>query len=291
MRERRAIGASGIAGPLKDSVKTARRTTAHWTRSFRCLPDFLIIGTQKGGTTSLYHYLRKHPQVLGATKKEVHYFNRNFDRGTRWYRGHFPLTAMVGLLSRARGRGITGETTPDYLFNALVPARVQEVLPGCSKIVLLRNPVERAYSHYRHRRRRGGEVRSFDQAIDEELALHARSALPDTPGFFMSGEYAMNSYLSRGLYVDQLQRWFMHHDRDTFLILQSEEFFAEPAAVYGDVLKFLDLDTWRPRTMKKYNFFGESESILPGTRDRLTDFFGPANERLFDLLGRSFDWG
>ena len=130
------------------------------------LPDFVIIGAQRSGTGRLYGLLTRHPDVERASVKEVHYFDRpdNFRRGIEWYRRRFP--------ARRRGsqRHITGEATPSYLVDPPVPERIAEAVPEVRLIVLLRDPVARAYSHFHMAYRKGNETRSFEEAVEEEQA-------------------------------------------------------------------------------------------------------------------------
>src|SRR5438067_227401 len=138
------------------------------THSWRLLPDFLIIGTQRGGTTSLYHYLKTHPCVESATTSDTHFFDKKFSKGLGWYRGHFP-TWMEKYYAQMRGqRFVTGEASSSYLFHPHVPKRVVQVLPHVKLIVLLRNPVDRAYSQYYHAIELGHETLSFEEAIASE---------------------------------------------------------------------------------------------------------------------------
>src|SRR5580692_9445955 len=124
------------------------------------LPGFLIVGAQRCGTTSMYRALSEHPEVRKAVlHKGVHYFDMNYGRGLGWYRAHFPL---------ARGGGVTFESSPYYLFHPLAAERIAADLPGVKLIVLVRDPVERAYSAYTHERARGFETESFEQAIERE---------------------------------------------------------------------------------------------------------------------------
>ena len=118
------------------------------TAPFRALPDFLIVGAQKGGTSSLYAYLAQHPSVLPSFRKEVKFFDCNYFCGHTWYRAHFPLRYKL-----SRGNRITGEGTPNYLFHPTALQRLALTLIDVKIIILLRNPADRAYSHYQHQKR------------------------------------------------------------------------------------------------------------------------------------------
>src|SRR5690242_4033623 len=179
------------------------------TSPVRLLPDFLVIGAQRGGTTSLYQYLQVHPFIEPATTKEVHFFDRRFHKGLAWYRGHFPTALEKYRADRLHNRlFLIGEATPDYLFHPHTPRRVARILPWVKLIVLLRNPVERAYSHYHHAVDLGYEHLPFEEAIrreEERLGTEREKMLKNQ--YYKSCAYMELSYLSRGIYVEQLQAW------------------------------------------------------------------------------------
>lgn len=244
-------------------------------------PGFLIIGAQKAGTTSLYDYLVLHPEVGPAQTKEVHYFDINGHRRESWYRGHFPPSSA--------GYKITGEATPYYLFHPFVPARVGARLPEVKLIVLLRDPVTRALSHHNYLCRLGLETLELEAALDhEELRLAGQEFRLANPRY-RSHEHQHHSYLARGRYAEQLERWFRVFSREQVLILSAEEFFARPHDVYRETLTFLDLSDYDPGPMPARNASGYPE-IGPQSRDRLRAYYAPHNERLFELLGRDFGW-
>ena len=194
----------------------------------RAAPSFLIIGTQKGGTTSLYRWLGQHPQVVEASRKEVHYFDINFSRGERWYRSHFPL--LRGL---ADGQ-VTGEGSPYYMCHPHAPARIASLLPDVRLIVLLRNPVERAISHYFHSHRNGREPLEIQQAMDqEESRLDREWARMQADGAYNSRAHRWYSYKARGRYLEQLQAVQTWFSPEQLLILRSEDLFEKPQYAHG----------------------------------------------------------
>src|SRR5690349_3699828 len=173
----------------------------------RLLPDFLIIGAQRGGTTSLYNYLQAHPNIHSASIKEVHFFDRKFQKGVHWYRAHFPMRLTKVYAGRFRHEGfVTGEASPAYLFHPQVPERIARLLPRVKLIVLLRNPVDRAYSQYYHTLQLGYETLTFEEAIaaEEERIAGEREKISQDE-YYQSHAFKHQSYLSRGIYVDQLQ--------------------------------------------------------------------------------------
>lgn len=265
------------------------------TGMHRVLPDFIIIGTQKGGTSSLYQYLSQHPDVAPAFKKEVHYFGWEFARRESWYRAHFPLRAYRRARQAVTGtRVITGEATPYYLFHPLVPGRVRALVPGVRLIVLLRNPVDRAVSSYLHQVRQGRERLSLRDAVarePERLEGEVERIVRDET--YNSEPHRHFSYVARGVYADQLARWFDVFPREQFLIVRSEDFFRETARVFAQTLDFLGLRAWQPQTFHRFNVArrhppeaGQDDE----TRASLAEYYAAHNFRLAELLGRDFGW-
>ena len=248
------------------------------------LPHFVIIGTQKGGTTSLYNLLTRHPLVRSSVLKELHFFDRRFDEGVEWYRRCFPQPEPKD------GREtVTGEATPYYMFDPTVPERLAEVLPEARLVAMLRNPVDRAYSHYHHQTRSGDETLGFEEAIEAEKArLLAERETTANP--YAGPNHRRFSYLSRGLYAEQLERWSTFLEDGRLLVLSSEDFFANPRESLVRILRHLRLPDWEPGdswgTSKKASY----EKMDSATRRRLEEYFIPHNRRLYDLLGRDFDW-
>jgi hypothetical protein len=260
------------------------------TVSMRTLPNFLIIGESKCGTTSLYNDLIEHPCVLPAATKEIQFFTLRFHLGLDWYRAQFPLEWRM----RWSGGGLqpaqTGEASPYYLCHPLAPHRIKTVLPEVKAIALLRNPVDRAYSQYQHERRFKRETLSFEEAIAREPErLRGERERMARDGRYKSREYRRHSYLDRGIYVDHLRTWFDLFDRRQVLVLRSEDYFAAPGAIIPQVLDFLGLPRWTPSRFAKRNV-GRYSPLDPQTRKELSEYFAPHNARLADCLGVDFGW-
>lgn len=248
----------------------------------RPLPAFLIVGAQKAGTTSLHAYLCEHPRVVPPVTKEVHFFDHEFHRGLGWYRAHFKRASEPGLLG--------GEATPYYLFHPLVPVRTATALPDCKLIVVLRNPIDRAFSHHNHERALGFEQLDFEAAIAAEqgrLAGEEERILTDAD--YRSFAHQHFSYLSRGRYADQLERWFECFDRDQILVLCAEELFAEPGGAVRDAQEFLGLEPEMPGDLTAKNARAYAP-IDAETRAALREEFDPHNGLLYELVGRDFGW-
>lgn len=269
----------------------ARRSLGRATAPLRLLPDFLIIGAQRAGTTSLFQYLASHPDVTPSFPKEVHYFTNQYQRGPGWYRSHFPLAAWRTAVQR-RGRRplLTGEATPYYLAHPHAAQRVRQDLPDARLIVLLRNPVDRAYSHYQHEVASGIETLTFADALAREGdRLNSELAKIKQDEGYLSFNYQHFSYLERGIYAEQIARWLEHFGREQLLILCSEEFSAQPARTFKRVIRFLGLRPWEPDCFKRYHQSG-ARALDAETRARLVAYFSPHNRRLRDNLGIDFGW-
>lgn len=248
-------------------------------------PDFVIIGAQKCGTTFLYDLLSQHPHVEPAAKKEVHYFDRRFDKSLGWYRSHFPPPIW-----KEGQRSITGEATPYYLFHPHAARRMAEVVPRARLIVLLRDPVDRAYSSYHHQVRAGRETLGFEEAIEaEEARLRGERERMLEDEQYAGFNYQHFSYLSRGIYVDQLVQWSKFFSGDQMLVLKSEDLFDRMPEALEPVLDFLGLPRWRSETSQP-RLKGSYLPMNPATRQRLQDYFEPHNRRLYEYLGEDLGW-
>jgi Sulfotransferase domain len=245
-------------------------------------PDFIIIGAQRGGTTGFHQALAQHPRVEPAARKELHFFDVLFDRGSGWYWRQFPAGLPEGV--------VTGEATPYYLFHPHAAPRAAEVAPDARLIVLLRDPVERAWSHYHLSRSQGMEPLSFAEAIEREperLAGEIERMLADDRYYSFAHQH--HSYLARGRYAGQLETWFRHFPRDRLLILPSEAFYADPAASIRQATAFLDLPPFDLPAWRPMNESGKS-AMDPALRRALAVHFAADNERLSRLLGWTPPW-
>jgi hypothetical protein len=285
------VAPTGLRARAKDGlVRYGERTSVR-----RALPDFLIIGTKRGGTTSLWNYLIRHPLVPRLfpawNTKTSHYFEENWHRGERWYRSHFPTERRRAALQRRYGAPPrVGEAAPLYMFHPLAPARVQALMPDVRLIVLLRDPVERAYSHWKERRTEGKEPLGFAAALaaEPERTAGERERLIADPNLF-SAAYDWYTYRARGRYLEHVEQWLQRFRREQMLFLPSETFYRDPAATYARVLDFLRLP---PHDLGRYEVYNDRRSapMEPAIRAELTDYYRPHNAALAERLGMSFDW-
>jgi tetratricopeptide (TPR) repeat protein len=247
----------------------------------RLSPSFLIIGTQKGGTTSLHRYLCEHPHVQPAAHKEIDFWSVEYDRGLAWYMAQFPPRS-------SDSRCITGEASPTYLDHPDAPARLQATFPNTKLILVLRDPTDRAISHYYHRYRERNLVTPIEAFLRSELVFtqqHPPESIPaDRYATHLRGRL-----ISRGLYSTFVKRWLQFFPRDQILAIDSRELFSQTGAVLTRVHRFLDLE---PQPLDVYPVFnpGTYRHISPALEAELRHFFRPYNEELMTILDLDFDW-
>lgn len=258
---------------------------------FHTTPDYLIIGAEKCGTTSLYEYLLRHPNIIPAKGKEISYFDNKFRNGFGWYKTFFPsLLNKKCNQNFLKNKIISGEATPRYLNHPHAPKRVLKLLPKIKLIVLLRNPVDRAYSHYQMEVIRGREKLSFEKAIEcEKERISEEFQKMEIDDTYYSRKYYWFSHLEAGIYIKQLKRWMGLFPKNQFLIIQSEDLFKNTTSTYNVVLKFLGLSHYELPEYKKFKE-RKYQKLDTGLRKKLSDYFQPYNEQLYQFLGRDFSW-
>jgi len=287
-----------MAGGLRNSRATKRlaqlasTSVGRATASARMTPDFLIIGGQRCGTTSMYRTLSSHPNVLKPVlHKGVHYFDTSYSRGMRWYRAHFPLKLTAKRKERETGTAaLTFESSPYYMFHPLAADRIQRDLPAVKVLILLRDPVERAYSAHAHELARGFETEDFETALaleDSRLEGEAERLIADES--YNSHSHQHHGYLQRGRYIEHLERLEAVLGRERMHVIDSHQFFTNPEPVYDDVLRFLGLPHRGYPAFERHN--ARPRSPLPDhLRQRLEAHFEPYDERLTSWLGQPVSW-
>ncbi len=258
----------------------------------RVLPDFLVVGSTKCGTTSLHGWLTAHPYVA-ETKKEIHFFNQNYYRGTDWYRCYFPRAEEGERFRAEHGRDrLVGEATASYLAHYWTPSRMARLLPEARLIVCLRNPVERAYSQYHYFRRRGTEPleRFSDAVASEEARLKGEEAREINDPHFHSWRVYRWGYTRTSRYAEHLERWLKVFPREQILFLNFDtEFAVDPRGTLARVHDYLGLPPRDTGPLPTLNA-GEYEPMDGPTRERLTEYFRPHNRRLYEMTGIDFGW-
>lgn len=250
----------------------------------RVLPNFIIIGEQKCGTTTLYDHLIQHPQILPALRKEIHFFDNHYNVGLNMYKAFFPTNDKI----QKNDLSITGEASPNYFHHPLVPKRIKENLPNVKLILLLRNPVERAYSHFIMMKNGGFETLSFEQAVEYEKQVFKEGKISWINQYRVFNE-THHPYLMRGIYVNHLKRWLEIFPRNQISIINSENFKSNKSQILKQTFEFLNVSSYRLKDLKNKNV-AKYDSMDLDTKKILEEFFKPYNKELYDLLNIEFDW-
>lgn len=280
-----------VSGPLHEAARRAYLGLGGATAGLRLLPSFIMIGAQRCGTTSLFRTLLEHPQVRRAPlHKGVNYFDLNYFRGMSWYRGHFPVAGIARRQTARYGGPAAFEASGYYLYHPFALERLARDLPAAKLVVMLRNPVERAYSAWKHEYARGFEQEGFGRALeleDERLAGEIGRMAEDIR--YESLPHRHHSYRHRGHYAEQLERAFALFPPGQVHVMDSEAYFAEPAREYQELLAFLGLRPHEPARFRRVNG-RPGESMPATTRRMLEEYYAPHDERLAKLLGRPLRW-
>lgn len=273
------------------------------TAGVRPLPDFLIIGTKRGGTTSLYYDLLKLPQIItmfpsarflpkANETKGVHFFDTHYRRGMGWYRSYMPtMWARQRAEQRIGASVLVGEASPYYLFHPLAAARAYAAVPNAKIIVLLRDPVERTYSHWKERRRGNAEPLDFADALAAEtdrLAGEEERIVREAPNY-VSYAHEQQSYVAQSRYVRGLRRWADLYGMENILVLTSEEYYADQPSTVATIARFLGLNETGAVAGGHLNA-APGTSMDPGLRRRLQDEFASDTSELEKLVGRELPW-
>ncbi len=278
---------------VKQAARIAMVTVNLPTSQARMLPGFLIVGAQRCGTTSMARTLGEHPAVFTALlREEVHYFDNGYGHALGWYRCNFPLSnrARRNAAREAGVQPLAFESSPYYMFHPLAAERIARDLPSVKLLVLLRDPVERAYSGHAHEVARGFETEPFERALELEplrLKGEAEKILAD-PGY-VSYSHQHHSYRARGQYAEQLERLERVFGRERIHVIDSGLFFTDPQRSYDRVLDFLGLPNrgypdFRPRNARP-------RSPMPKSlRAALEEHYRPYDERLAAWLGYEPSW-
>jgi hypothetical protein len=292
------LSGRNVPEPVKAMVHLGTRNYGRLTAEQRMLPSFLICGGQRCGTTSMYRALAEHPAVLKAVlHKGVHYFDVGYDRGMRWYRAHFPTFRHAARIERDLGVPVqTFESSPYYMYHPHAMERIATDLPSVKLVVLVRDPVERAYSQHAHEVARGFETeKDFAAALAlEPTRLDGVTELMLSEPEHYSFSHQHHAYRARGEYVRYLRRMAEHVGRESIHVVDSHEFFSNPEPVYDAVLDFLGLPS--PQEVgAQYPVFERHNArprspMTAALRKELTGHYAPYDEQLAEWLGRTPSW-
>ena len=277
---------------LRPRLRQGADMVGQATRRLRATPGLLIAGGQRCGTTSMYKALVQQPTIFRPVwRKGVHYFDVSFDHDLDWYRGHFPLQAQLERSGRKHGtNALCFESSPYYLFHPLAGERIAATLPEVKMLILVRDPVERAYSAHAHELARGFETLPFEAALEAEAGRleGEEQRLRDDPAY-ESLAHRHQAYRQRGEYAPQIEKMASLLGREQVKVVDSHRFFETPGEAYAEVLEWLEVKPVRSAVFDKYN--GRPRLEMPDhVRRALTAHFEPFDEQLTPWLGHEPSW-
>ena len=258
------------------------------TGFIRVIPDFLVIGAKRCGTTSLYQHLPEHPCISKSPHDNMGFFNDNFHLGVNWYKSFFPTTFTRKKIKSKFGDFLAFDVTTKYMEEESTANNVYQTKPNMKIIIILRNPVDRAYSQYHLSVRQTAERRSFEDVVEENmnrLNKESHEHYEIKPKFSAKED----NYLKKGLYALQLRYWLKIFPRENILTVSTEEFESNQQIIYNKIFEFLNISKFEVKNTKKMQK-GNYPPIKSETRNLLLDYFRQHNHELFELINMKFDW-
>ena len=260
------------------------------TGFIRVIPDFLVIGAKRCGTTSLYQHLSEHPCISRSPRDNIGFFNENYHLGINWYKSLFPTVFYKKKMESKNKQCLFFDVTSTYMEEELTAKNVYEVNPNQKIIVILRNPVDRAYSHYHVNVKEKSEKRSFEDAVFEEMNRIKSERIIQNKNKNLRVFTPNNiHYLKKGFYALQLKSWFKIFPREQILVLSTEEFQEDQNLIYKKIFDFLNIPNMKIKSTEKM----EKGNYIPmkhDTQNLLLDYFRQYNYELFELINSEFDW-
>ena len=264
-----------------------QRNFKYITSPVRILPSFIIVGAVRCGTTSLYYNICEHSCILPASYDEIGYFDSNYELGINWYKSMFPTKFKKENIKSKTGICITGEDTPFYFWDKKAIQRIKKDIPKVKLIILLRNPVDRAYSNYHLGVRLGSESLTFEESIKKEIKLLEKNKDIDSDN--IDKFLRPRSYIAKGLYYHQIKDWFKEFSKEQILVLSTENLAKNPKQTLNKIFDFLGLPNEEIKKIHRKKI-GEYKKMGNETREKLKKVFEPHNEELFNFLGEKFEW-
>lgn len=263
--------------PTQTAAQSTRAADT-WPSTRRIRPRVLLIGAQKSGTTSLFKYLKPHPNFRKPKQKELHYFDLHYDKQHEWYAKQFPRVSMFNK------HAATMDASTGYLVIPAAAKRAHALLPDATIVAILRNPVSRAISHYKHNIRRGRIQGSFEQTLNKADST-IQAALASTPKEQLGIEYFQSSYKLGGQYAEHLQRWLEYYPASQIRVFHAESFFNAPQPVVDKLTDDLSIPRHTLKDTVAHNASAKSSrSITKQTLQQLQEHYAPHNAKLTELL-------
>lgn len=269
--------------------KIYKRTNSLKRITFGELPDFIVVGAQKAGTSALFNYLIQHPSIIEPSAKEIHFFDRDYKKGIKYYKRSFPTRTYKNIIKKLTGNAITGEATPDYCYIPNCMERINYYIPNVKIIFIIRNPIERAYSEYIMNIKKGIEKLSFEEALEkEEERIKCLKKPPEEVPIKEGFSASQYSYKDRGIYITQLKRIEKLFPKNNILLINHEDMKKDTMGELTRVLKFLgirDKDRFYNPQIKP-----KKKEMNTNTRKNLQKFFKKYNEELYEHIGKDLGW-
>ena len=272
------------------------------TGFIRVIPDFLVIGAKRCGTTSLYQHLSEHPCISRSPRDNIGFFNENYHLGINWYKSLFPTKFTRDKIIKKHGKFLTYDVTPQYLREPYVAKRMFQTFPKMKLIVLLRNPIDKSYSHHimgknsntlnNNPEWKGIDNKqvSFEYIVNRDIEFISKYEKKNGE---LNDNYFRNvitkTNLARGFYAQFLRKWFDVYDRKQFLILSSSELANSTQKTLNKIFNFLEIPEYDIPDTTKINT-QKYEPMKKQTREILIQFFKKYNNELYELIDRKFDW-
>lgn len=286
---------SSVGRAVTEAGKWVLRRSAMIDAGHRPPPDFLVVGSKRGGTTSLWEYLRAHPGVMPmlptAEKiKGVYFFDEQYARGERWYLSHFPTRRQRDRLAARLGyQPVAGEATPYYLYHPLAPYRAKALCPGAAVIAVLRNPIERSFSHWKERSNHTESLPFMEALLAEEERTEGAELRIRTDPTHVSFPHRHQSYVDQSRYSVMLERWFEAYGPDNVLVEAAEDFYADPRTFLDQVTDRLGIPPIGDVDLSPRNA-EPSAAMSDEARSFLEERLRPDIEATEQLLGRTLPW-
>ncbi len=264
-----------------------KRNLTYITSSIRILPSFIIVGAVRCGTTSLYYNICEHSCVLPASYDEIGFFDSNYELGINWYKSMFPTKFKMKKIESKSGICITGEDTPFYFWDKKSIERIKKDIPKIKLIILLRNPIDRAYSNYHLGVRLGSELLSFEDSIKKEIELLEKNNDIESDG--IEKFLRPRSYIAKGLYYHQIKYWYEVFSKNQILVISTENLEINPHQTLEQIFNFLGIPNEQIQNIQNRKV-GNYQKMNKDTRQFLKKLFKPHNEKLFKFLEENFEW-
>lgn len=258
--------------------RVLRQRVVPWLTPADSLPDFIIVGAQKSGTTWLAHLVGEQKTILKPTIKEINYFDDMYHLGKRWYMSHFPPASQEKSLPDKAPTCMRYEATPDYLFDERAPIRISKDLPNVKIIAVMRDPVGRAVSGYHHMVNAGLEKRPFSEAIRREDTFQWRDRI------------LRPAYIKRGVYADQIERYQQHFPAKQIHLMVFEDLIATPDLVLKDLSSFLETPLELPADRKARNQGQYEFEISKEDEAYIRQMTDESSAKVFSMLDRPRIW-